>query len=291
MTDSIGAITAIPAIVAITSILSMSAPLLYATLGALVTDHAGVLAVFLDGAITFSAFVCVAVASATGSPALGALAAAASSVLLLALIARFNETTGANPFITGLAFNLLAAGLTSWLSVVIFGTRGVVALPPAPGQQAAFGATLFGALFTALPFAAAGALAFVLRRTTFGLALRATGSDPDFLAVRGLKPARYRIASWCLAALFASAAGSTLALGLGAWVPNISAGRGWTALAACYLGNRNPIACIGACLLFSLAEYLSNALQGTGAVPATLILGFPYVLALVAFIAIPARKK
>jgi ABC-type uncharacterized transport system permease subunit len=271
-------------------ILSMSAPLLYATLGALVTDHAGVLAVFLDGAITFSAFVCVAVASATGSPALGVLAAAASSVLLLALIARFDETTGANPFITGLAFNLLAAGLTSWLSVVIFGTRGVVALPGTV-LPAAHGEMPFGALFAVLPFAAAIALAFVLRRTTFGLALRATGSDPDFLAVRGLKPTRYRIASWGLAALFAAAAGSTLALGLGAWVPNISAGRGWTALAACYLGNRDPIACIGACLLFSLAEYLSNALQGTGAVPATLILGFPYVLALVAFIAIPARKK
>lgn len=271
------------------AVVSMSAPLLFATLGALVTEQAGVLAVFMDGAITFSAFVCIAVTYATGNPVLGFLAAAAASVLLLALIAYFNETTGANPFITGLAVNLLAAGLTSWLSVVIFGTRGVVALPTAAGSTISGAAQ--SSLITALPFIAAIGLALVLRYTSFGLTLRATGSDPDFLSARGIKPARYRVASWCIAAFFAAAAGSYLALGLGAWVPNISAGRGWTALAACYLGSRNPIACIAACLLFSLAEYWSNVIQGTGAVPATLILGLPYILALVSFILIPARKK
>lgn len=270
------------------AIVAMSAPLLYATLGALVTEHAGVLAVFMDGAISFSAFVCVAVTYATGNSVLGFLAAAAATVLLLALIARFNETTGANPFITGLAVNLLSAGLTSWLSVVIFRTRGVVALPPAFSPSAATGAN---AVFAALPFIAAIVLALVLRFTSFGLALRASGSDPDFLAARGLKSGRYRVASWCIAACMAAAAGSSIALDLGAWVPNISAGRGWTALAACYLGSRNPIACVGACLLFSLAEYLSNSIQGTGTVPATLILGLPYILALASFIAIPARKK
>ena len=113
----------------IPAILAMTGPLLFAALGAIVSEHAGVLAVFMDGAITLAGFICIAVTAATGNALAGALAATAGTVLILAIIAIFNEKTGANPFITGLAVNLLAAGLTSWLSVLLFGTRGVVALP------------------------------------------------------------------------------------------------------------------------------------------------------------------
>lgn len=269
---------------AIAAIVFMSAPLLLATLGALVTERAGVLAVFMDGAITLSGFVCVAVTGATGSPAAGFCAAALSTVLLLLLVALFNEATGANPFITGLAVNLLASGLTSWMSVVIFRTRGVVALPQAiPGAGVGL-ATLFA-------FASALILAFVFHWTPFGLNLRITGSDPAVLSARGIDPARYRVVSWCIAAFFASCAGTALSLGLGAWVPNLSAGRGWTALAACYLGYRNPLLCVASVLLFSGAEYLSNVMQGLANIPSTVILGFPYLLALLAFICIPATKR
>jgi simple sugar transport system permease protein len=278
------------------TILSMTGPLLFATLGALVSEHAGVLAVFLDGAITLSGFICIAVTALTGSAVAGALAAAAGTVLLLALVAIFNEKTGANPFITGLAVNLLAAGLTSWLSVLLFGTRGVVALPfrvalpgaLSPGAAQNIPATAFA---TALPFLAALTVALVLRHTTFGLNLRASGPSPDVLSARGVNPARYRIGSWCIAAFFASCAGTELALGIGAWVPNLSAGRGWTALAACYLGYRNPLACIGACLLFSGAEWWATSIQGSSGIPSTVILGFPYLLALLAFVLIPRKKN
>ena len=309
MTDAISGITggAVPG--AILAILVMAGPLLFATFGAIVSEYAGVLAVFMDGAITLSGFICIAVTAATGNAFAGVLAAIAGTVLLLALVALFNEKTGANPFITGLAVNLLAAGLTSWLSVLIFRTRGVVTLASQelsrhPGASAIIAAPLTaskpaahgafsGALsliVVALPYLAAVGVALVLRYTTFGLNLRATGRSPDVLSARGVNPARYRVASWSLAAFFAACAGTELALGIGAWVPNLSAGRGWTALAACYLGYRNPLACVAACLLFSGAEWWANSIQGTSSIPSTVILGLPYLLALLAFVVIPGKK-
>jgi len=270
----------------IPAILTMAAPLLFATLGALVSEYAGVLAVFMDGAITLAAFACIAVTSVTGSALAGFFAAVGATVFLLYLIARFNEATGANPFITGLSVNLLANGLTSWLSSLLFGTRGVIALsssvtliafPRGTAAIAALAATLV--------------LAFILNFTRFGLNLRITGSAPDVLASRGISASKYRIFSWCIAAFFAACAGTELALSLGAWVPNISAGRGWTALAAVYLGYKNPLLCLLAVVLFAAAEYSTNVIQGTGYLPATAILGIPYILALLAFILIPVLKK
>ena len=240
----------------------------------------------MDGAITLAAFVCIAVTSVTGSALSGFIAAVGATVFLLYLIARFNEATGANPFITGLSVNLLANGLTSWLSSVLFGTRGVIALPSSitlaafPRGTAAIAA-----------FAVTLVLAFFLKFTNFGLNLRITGSDPDVLASRGISASKYRILSWCIAAFFAACAGTELALSLGAWVPNISAGRGWTALAAVYLGYKNPLLCMLAVVLFAAAEYSTNVIQGTGFLPATAVLGIPYILALLAFILIPGHKK
>lgn len=311
MTDALFSLTGAAVLGAISAILVMAGPLLFATLGAIVSEYAGVLAVFMDGAITLSGFICIAVTAATGNAFAGALAAIAGTVLLLALVALFNEKTGANPFITGLAVNLLAAGLTSWLSVLMFKTRGVIALAtqeiahhsnPAArtimaASQTASQTTAHGAFSGALsligsvlPYLAAIGVALALSRTTFGLNLRATGRSPDVLSARGVNPARYRVASWALAAFFAACAGTELALGIGAWVPNLSAGRGWTALAACYLGYRNPLACIAACLLFSGAEWWANSIQGTSNIPSTVILGLPYLLALLAFVLIPGKK-
>lgn len=269
----------------ISEILTMAAPLLFATLGALCSEYAGVLAVFMDGAITFAGFVCIAVTGATGSPLAGFAAAAVSTILLLFGVARFTEYTKANPFLTGLSVNLFVSGITSWLSSAWYGTRGVITLaslgvsasiPRNLGFPAAVGAALL--------------IACMLRFTSIGLHLRITGSSADALRARGVSPARYRTLSWCIAAFFAACAGYVLTLNLGAFVPNVSAGRGWTALAAVYLGYKNPLLCVGAVLIFSAAEYSTNVLQGLGNIPSTMILGLPYLLALLVFIFIRQKK-
>ncbi len=267
------------------SILFMSVPLIFATLGALVSERAGVLAVFMDGAITLSGCIAVAVTLATGSAVAGVLSACLATVALLYGISVFTERTGANPFLTGLSVNLLSVGLTSWLSASLFGTRGVVDL-----AERGVGVSYpeFAVALAALSLAFL--LAFAFRFTPWGLRLSVSGEAGPALEARGRSPARYRAASWCLAALFASFAGSSLAFRLGAFVPNLSAGRGWTALAACYLGYRRPLPCLAAVFVFTAAEYATNVLQGT-AIPGTVILGLPYALALLVFVLIPPRRS
>ncbi len=266
-------------------IITMAAPLLFATLGALLSEHAGVLAVFMEGAISLSAFLCIAFTIATGNAASGFILSAAFTTTLLAVIAVYTEKTASNPFLSGLAVNLLSAGVTSLCSVVFFSTRGVI---PLPADLGAYRFPLTAATLTA--FASAPALAFVLHYTRFGLHLRITGSDSEVLRARGVSPGVYRIASWCAAAFFAACAGSFLALRLGAFVPNMSAGRGWTALAAVYLGYKKPLLCAGAVILFAGAEYLAHILQGTGTIPGSLILGLPYALSLIVFILSGKRR-
>lgn len=270
------------------AIAAMAAPLLFATLGALCSEYAGALAVFMDGAITISGFVFIAITSATGNPAMGFAAAAIAVTGLMWAVASFTERTGSNPFLTGLGVNLFATGMTSWLSSAIFGTQGVVSLT---GKAAE--ATLAFPRIAGFPIAvlAAIAMALFVRYTKPGTALRVTGVSPDFLAARGFSPSRIRIASWCAAAFFASCAGCLLASRLGAWVPSLSAGRGWTALAAVYLGFRNPIGAIAAVLLFSGADYVTTIMQGTGKIPGTIILGLPYALSLLVFVIIPRFRR
>ena len=270
---------------ALPEILTMAAPLLFATLGALATEYTGVLAVFMDGAITFAGFICIAVTGETGNPWLGFAASASCTVALLYSVAKITEFTRANPFLTGLSVNLLAAGVTSWMSAAWYGTRGVVALSTL-GTAVEFHREL------AFPAAIVSAFLFAafIRYTRAGLNLKITGSSAAVLTARGVSPARYRTASWCIAAFCAACAGSLLTLDLGAYVPNVSAGRGWTALAAVYLGYKNPLLVIGAVILFSAAEYSTNVIQGLGNIPSTMILGLPYALSLLVFVLIPQKK-
>lgn len=269
----------------ILTILIMTSPLLFATLGALVSERAGVLAVFMDGAITLSGFIAIAVIMATGNPALGFGTAAIITIALLSALAWFSERTRANPFLVGLSVNFLSPGVTSWLSSRFFGTRGVIAL-----AETGFAWRLPGMVTVFTAVGSTILVWWILKYTRFGLRLTASGPAPQILTVRGSNPAHYRIASWAIAGFFAVCAGFILAVNLGAYVPNLSAGRGWTALAAVYLAYRKPLPCIAAVLVFSIAEYSTTILQGAALVPAGIILGLPYALALVVFLFIPQQK-
>lgn len=263
----------------------MAAPLLMATLGALVSERAGVLAVFMDGAITLSGFITITVIMTTGNPVAGFIVSAIVIMALLSALAWFSELTRANPFLVGLSVNFLSAGITSWLSSRIFGTRGVIAL-----AETGFSWRLPGMLAVVAALCASILVWWMFKYTRFGLRLSATGPAPRFLTVRGSNPSRYRIASWAIAGFFAVCAGFILSVNLGAYVPNLSAGRGWTALAAVYLAYRKPLPCIAAVLVFSTAEYSTTILQGTALVPAGIILGLPYALALMVFLFIPHQR-
>ncbi len=270
-------------------------PFLLAAIGGLFTELAGMLNIALEGLMLTGAFFSVVFAAATGSLLLGILAGILASLLLALVFAAANLYLKANVFITGLAVNLFASGFTVVLAHRLFGTKGVIRfenvarLPaldlPALPRIPLLGDLLIGhnvLVYASWAITALGAL--VIRRTAFGLRLRATGLGPKTVASLGLRPERYQLAAILVSGFTCGLAGSLLTLNLSAFVPNITSGRGWIALVAIYLGGRNPLGIVVAAFVFGLAESFSNYAQGAIDIPADFILAFPYAVTVVAMI-------
>ncbi len=260
----------------ILNILGSAAPLILAGLGGLLTEQAGILNIALEGMILGGAFSALLTASATGSLILALAAAAASGLLTAALFNLSSFTLKGNSFIAGLGINILIPAVTASLSAMLYGNQGIIrpeGLPPLPRIG---GVDLFSLL--ALFLAAAGIL--LLYRTGPGLMIRACGEQPDLLKSRGVDPDRVRKATVLLSGVLAALAGAALSLRLGVYVPGMSAGKGWIALVAIFLGYRTIPGLIPACLFFALAEAAANRAQGELGLPPTLILSFPYFLTL-----------
>jgi ABC-type uncharacterized transport system permease subunit len=275
-------------------------PLLLAAVGGLITEYAGVLNIALEGLMLFGAFVGVLTAAHTGSVAVAIVGAAAASGLLALLYGLVALRLRANIFVAGIATNLLASGLTTVLADRLFGYKGVVrfatfpSLPPIvpAADLERFGPA--GALLqifldqnAMVPLAwALVAVAWVaLERTPFGLRLKGTGRAPEVVASVGIDPERYKIAAIGLSGVACGVAGAALAMDLQAFVPNLTAGRGWIALVIVYLGQRRMAGVVAASLFFALADSFSNYSQGVLSLPSQIVLAFPYALSLAALVA------
>jgi len=277
------------------SAVDIMTPLLLAATGGLFTELAGMLNIALEGLMLTAAFAAVVAASACQSLLAGLAVGILSSLALALLFGAVTLRLKANLFITGLAVNLLASGLTAVLSLRIFGSKGVILLEassrlPAlrlPGLEPL---PLVGELlsghnpFVYLSWVLLALSALILYQTPLGLRLRGAGKDPQTLVSLGLKPERYQLLAILFSGLSCGIAGSLLSLRLGAFVPNITAGRGWIALVAIYLGNRTPLGLLVAAFLFALAEAAANYAQGVLGVPTNFILAFPYLVTVLAMI-------
>ena len=268
----------------IEGLLHSAAPLMLAGLGALLTDVSGVLGIFIEGFMITGAFFSWIFAGWTGSVFLGTLLSAMLAAVTGWALARFVRLSGANPFISGLALNLAASGITLSLSAVWFGTKGVLLNPginlPGPGP------------FTLAAWACVVIFAVALNRTVPGLRLKASGLSPETATERGIRPWLYREMAWAIAAFLAALAGAALTFRVGAYAPGGIAGRGWIALALVYLGFRRVWGVALAAIIFSFAERLAFGIQGFGVLPATALLGLPSALALLLyFVSLVLRKK
>lgn len=271
---------------ALTDILVSAVPLLLASSGALVSELAGVMAVFIEGIINLSAFLFYTLTDISGNSMISALLSCLICMSLLCFVSIFTEKTGANPFLAGLAVNLFSAGIISLLSSLIYKTQGVLSASPLLNTQTASAtrSTLAPSVYIIILLCA-----ILLQKTKTGRRLRITGSDPDVLFERGVSPSYYRTLSWIISGFFAGLAGIFLVLKVSSFVPNISSGRGWIALAVVFLGRKKSIGIILAVLLFAGAEFLSNSLQGSSA-PSGLLIALPYAIALLLFILVPSKK-
>jgi simple sugar transport system permease protein len=286
---------------ALHSAATIMTPLLLAAMGGLFTELSGMLNIALEGLLLAGAFAAVAAAHYTGSLALGLLAAITASVLLAALLGWATLALRSNVFITGLAVNLFAAGITVVLSHHLFGTRGVVVpdIPPLPslniplaGKIPLAGGLVSGhSFFVYLSWLLLVLAWLTLFKTPFGFRLRACAKHAPALVSLGLKPGAYQFAAFLVSGFTCGIGGAFLSLNLGAFVPNMSSGKGWIALVVIFLGGRKPLGLLIAAFVFGLAEALSNRAQGVLKIPADFILALPYILTLLAMIAVSIYAK
>ena len=258
------------------NILSFSCPLLLCTMGALYSDYAGILAIFLEGLVSFSAYFMFYFTVTTGSAALGMLLTSLICVGSVVFFATLIEKLHANPFIGATAINLLFSALPSFFAVIHFNNRGVL-------TSEAFNFPVFETkIFTVIFSFTILSLAFLfLLKTRAGLYIRITGSDSDVLTAKGVKPVWCRIQAWAFAALFASLSGAFLCMRVSSFVPGISSGRGWMALAAVYLGKKNPLRITISVLIFCAADFFASSIQNyLPALPTSVVLSLPYLVIL-----------
>jgi general nucleoside transport system permease protein len=273
------------------STLGQTAPLLAAALGGLFTATAGSLSVALEGSMLAGAFAAAAIGGPANSLALGLAAGAIAGALLSSLVAAAAIALRADVFVAGLAANLLAPGAASALSQAAFGTKGVLpaeAMAAGTASSASGAWSVFGQgpAFYAL-LAAAAILALVHSKSVFGLRLKACGEGGEAAVSAGIAPNRYRLAAHLVSGAASGLAGAAMTCGVAAFVPGMSAGRGWIALVAVYLGGRRPAGVALSCLLFGFLFAVSNMAQGlyeSAASGAALLQALPYLATAIAFV-------
>ena len=281
----------------------LAVPLLCACLAGLYSEKAGVVDIGLEGKLLGAAFASATTALATGSALLGLMAGIAVS-LMLSLVHGFAcITQRGNQIVTGVAINILVAGLTALLGHAWFQQGGRT--PSLEGAarlneiQLPFAATLESvpvlgpfyaevvsghALPVYLAFLAVPLTWFLLYRTRWGLRIRAVGENPAAVDTAGISVTRLRYSAVLACGLLCGIGGAYMSVAQAAgFLPHMTAGKGFIALAALIFAKWRPVAALWACLLFGLLDAAAIRLQGValpgiGVVPVQAIQALPYIL-------------
>ncbi|HCZ06282.1 MAG: ral nucleoside transport system permease protein [Thermotogota bacterium] len=282
------------------SVIRVSTPLIFAVMGALLSEIAGVINIALEGMMLMAAFWGVIVSAFTGSAWLGMLAGLASAVLLALALAYFHLNLRTNLILAGIALNLFASGATVFLLYLISGDKGSSAsiksyvLPrvdiPLLKDIPFFGDALSGHhILTYLAFAAVVFVQYLIYRTPLGLRLRAVGENPEAAESVGISVRRVRYIALVLSGLMAGFGGVFLSMGYVSWFArDMTSGRGFIALAAQALGGKTAIGGMLGAMLFGLAEALSYTFQAIR-IPSEFTNMMPFVFTLIA-LAVYARS-
>lgn len=256
-------------------ILTSSCPLLVSSIGALFSEFAGVLALFLEGIICFGGFLTYAFTIFTKNIYFGILISSLICIFISGFFYFVIYKFKANIFIAGIAINLLFSFLTTFLSVKIFGTRGVLSSQEFNfALQKISSVSIFIFILSIIVIFLG---IFFLVFTKPGLLLRVCGYDSEVLKAKGENPNFYKTLSWCFVGFYSCIAGSFLVMRISSYVPNISSGRGWMALASVYLGKKKAWKICLAVLIFCAADYFSSNIQNMfPQIPNSILLALPY---------------
>ncbi|MFT3865029.1 MAG: ABC transporter permease [Solirubrobacterales bacterium] len=268
-------------------------PIVLAALGGMFTHRAGVLNVALEGMMLVGAFAAISAGAAAHSVWVGLLASVGAALLAGALFGLGCLVIRADVFVVGIGVNLIAAGLTSFLLLPLFGQHGSYSPENFPDLPAIhLGALskvpILGPLFdgqSVIVYATIVISALVyatIRWTRLGMYISIAGEAPEALEAVGIGTARMQWVSILLCSALCGLAGAQLSMAvLGSFTTNMTAGRGYIALAAVFFAAGRPLGTVFAGCLFGAAEALSNTLQING-FPSELILMLPYVLTIIA---------
>ena len=283
----------------------LATPLIFAALAGLFSERAGIFDIGLEGKMLASAFLAAAVASTSGSVWIGLLAGTFASLLFSSIHGVASITFRGNQLISGVAINFLAAGLTVLIAQDWFSQGGRT---PSLSGAARFNPMdlplaetlkdipIFGPIYyelisghTILVYVSIlliPASWWILFRTTFGLRLRAVGENPAALDTAGVSVTQTRYMAIIICGLLCGLSGAYLSTGLSAgFVKDMSAGRGYIALAALIFAKWRPWYVLMACLLFGFLEAISNRYQNIElldfVLPVQFMQALPYILTVI----------
>ena len=294
-------------VLTIDATLRVATPLILCAMAGIFSERAGIIDISLEGKMLMGAFCAASVAAVTGSPVLGLGSAMVICVLLSLLHGFACITHKGNQVISGLAINILASGLTVTLGIAFFARGGQT--PLLSGDQR-FGSinlpfaetlgahipilgTIYKEILSGhnilvwLALLMVIATSYILFKTSFGLRLRAVGEKPEAIDSAGLSVSSMRFQAILIAGLLTGIAGAYLSTAHGAgFVREMTAGKGYIALAAMIFGKWRPGPALGACLMFGFLDALAARLQGVslpyiGEVSTDLILALPYVMTVI----------
>lgn len=263
----------------LTATLRSAVPLVFAGMGGLISERSGVINISLEGLMLFGAFAAVVGTFFTGQPLLGLLFAMIIGGLGAAVFAFWSITLRANQIVAGTAIVLLSYGVTAFLTQRIWGQAGG---SPTVERLPTIGAGLN--ILVPLAVLLVPLAHYVLFMTKPGLRILACGEHPQAAESVGINVARYRYAAVIMSGVLSGLGGAYLSIGdLSQFTTNMTAGRGFIALAAVIFGNWTPLGMFGAALLFGLAQAVRFQVQAFNLpISQDLIIALPYLLTLIA---------
>jgi simple sugar transport system permease protein len=261
-------------------------PLIFAALGGLFSERSGVINIALEGLMLAGAFTAAVVTFQTGNPYFGMLAGIVAGGVLALVYAIACIRFEADQVVAGMAINFLMIGLPALISGVIYDSTGST-----PQIDKAFKLPMIAnsvSYASILAFALVPICWYVLYKTPFGLRLRATGENPEAADAAGVNVIRLRYIAVVISGLLAAAGGAYLSIGQSSlFTKQMTAGRGFIALAALILAKWKPVPVLIACLFFGFMEALTIQIQGVlklpsgEDIPVQFIEMIPYVLTII----------
>jgi simple sugar transport system permease protein len=284
--------------------LRLATPIALAALGGVITERSGVTNIALEGCMLMGAFFGIVAGDKTGSLPIALAVALLTGLLLAGLHALASITFRADQIVSGMALNILASGLTSYLNYELYGTTGTPAdvplIPPLalPIAGLPFVGDVLGRQNSVvwLMFLLVILLQLFLFRTVPGLRVRAVGEHPRAAETVGIDVRRTRYWAVLASGALAAVGGAYLSMGVsGSFTDNMTNGRGFIGLAAMIFGRWTPVGALVAALIFGYGDALSVSLQGASLgdlrFPVQLLSTIPYLLTILAVAGFVGRSR